>query len=179
MEHSENAHDVARDLVSHGPGKPAYWRLPVDDRSVIIDIDRRAGVRPSADPLYRRLEGRQEPVRERSVLLLVLSLGIDQFRRCKRVVLDFGTHPESRLAATISSTSLQLKVLTLPEVICWERPTIVSSQARSTSVGSSSDTSSSRLASSSTARTARSLVGRDRTSVRSAADFAFASSPYP
>ena len=75
-------------------------------------------MRPAADPLQRRLEGRQEPVSERSVLLLVPSLGIDELRRCERVIPDLETHRELRLAATCSSTSFQLKVLTSPEVIC-------------------------------------------------------------
>ena len=38
----------------------------------------------------------------RSVLLLVPSLGIDELRRCERVILDVETHLELRLAATWS-----------------------------------------------------------------------------
>ena len=84
----------------------------------MVHDDRRASIRPPEDPLHRCLDGRQESVTECWDLLLVPGLGIDELRRGERVIPDFETQRELRLAATCSSTSLQLKVLTSPEVIC-------------------------------------------------------------
>ena len=137
VEHGKDDHDVARNFVAHHPGKSTDPRLSVDDRFVVGHNDRRARVGPLAELLQRRLEGSREPIAESQLLLLLPGLGIDELSRCNGVVLDAETHRGLRLAATCSSTSLQLKVLTSPEAICRERRTISAPQARSASAGSS------------------------------------------
>lgn len=118
VEDGEDDPAVVLHFLPDRPRKSADDSLPVDDCSTVVHRNRRASVGPTADALHRRLEGRQEAVAESRVLLFVPGLRVDQLSRGERVVLDSEAHRELRLAATCSSTSLQLKVLTSPAAIC-------------------------------------------------------------